>query len=322
MQVLPSPHDSGVPRRPAIDPSKIKGQYRDPTSVEQNIEVEMLLSAETFVPELPESRLIMPFATSTHGVRIHYEVAGSGDPPIVLVHGWCCDLTFFAPQIEHFSRNHRVVAVDLRGHGQSDKPEQEYTIAGFADELMTFCRGMGLMKPIIMGHSMGAMIAAELTHWHPELPLALILLDGMIVGPQTLRDTVQHHLDTLHGGDYREAQRAFVADAMFLPTSDQELRDRIAERMASAPQHVMISALEGILRWDGEAAAQTCSGPALNLSAAHPANDLARLQELCPQWVMGQTVGAGHFHQLEVPEQVNAMVERFLTIIAHEAALV
>ena len=57
------------------------------------------------------------------GVAPFYEEAGSEDPPLVLVHGWCCDHAYFAPRLEHFAgRGYRVVAVDLRGHGKSDKP--------------------------------------------------------------------------------------------------------------------------------------------------------------------------------------------------------
>jgi pimeloyl-ACP methyl ester carboxylesterase len=63
-------------------------------------------------------------------VALAYEEAGRGDPPLLLVHGWTCDHSFFAPKFEHFSRTHRVVNVDLRGHGESDKPLQDYTVAG------------------------------------------------------------------------------------------------------------------------------------------------------------------------------------------------
>ena len=57
------------------------------------------------------------------GVALCYEEAGEGEPPVLLAHGWCCDNTYFAPQFEHFAEwGHRVVAVDLRGAGQSDKP--------------------------------------------------------------------------------------------------------------------------------------------------------------------------------------------------------
>jgi pimeloyl-ACP methyl ester carboxylesterase len=52
------------------------------------------------------------------------------------VHGWTCDRSFFAPQAEHFARRHRVVSVDLRGHGESDKPHGAYPVAAYADELV------------------------------------------------------------------------------------------------------------------------------------------------------------------------------------------
>jgi pimeloyl-ACP methyl ester carboxylesterase len=75
---------------------------------------------------------MMPYVTRD-GVKLFYEEAGVGEPPILLVHGWTCDHTYFAPQFGHFSIDHRVVAVDLRGHGQSDKPEQDYTPGAFAE---------------------------------------------------------------------------------------------------------------------------------------------------------------------------------------------
>jgi len=68
-------------------------------------------------------------------VRLCYEESGTGSAPIVFVHGWCCDHSYFAPQFGYFAARHRVVSVDQRGHGESDKPVQDYTIEGFADDL-------------------------------------------------------------------------------------------------------------------------------------------------------------------------------------------
>src|SRR5690242_8544380 len=104
------------------------------------------------------------------GVALAYEVAGTGDPPLLLVHCWTCDHSFFAPQLAHFSGTHRVVNVDLRGHGASDKPRQDYTVAGFADDLAWLCERLGVQKPVVIGHSMGGNIALELAARHPDLP--------------------------------------------------------------------------------------------------------------------------------------------------------
>src|SRR3712207_1087980 len=69
------------------------------------------------------------------GAALFYEEAQGDETPVLLVHGIGCDHTYFAPQFEDFARRgHRVVAVDLRGHGKSDKPEQSYTMQLFADD--------------------------------------------------------------------------------------------------------------------------------------------------------------------------------------------
>jgi pimeloyl-ACP methyl ester carboxylesterase len=60
--------------------------------------------------------------------------------------------------------------------------------------------------------------------------------------------------------------------------------------------------------------ASACKVPLLILLAAQSLSNVARLREACPHAIIGQTVGAGHFHQLEVPDQVNAMIERFLKV--------
>jgi hypothetical protein len=78
---------------------------------------------------------------------------------------------------------------------------------------------------------------------------------------------------------------------------------------------VTLSAWEQhLLVWDGEEAAAACRVPALLISSGTPLSDISRFQELTPQLVTGQTVGAGHFITLFVQEQVNAMIERFLVI--------
>jgi len=250
---------------------------------------------------------------SRDGVKLAYDENGRGDPPILLVHCWTCDHTFFAPQIAHFSQTHRVVAVDLRGHGASDKPRQEYTVAGFADDLAWLCGQLELRKPVVIGHSMGGNVALELAARHPDLPAAIVMLDSAIVPPEGLIEAVRALAESLKGPDYREAQRKFMADLTFLPTDNPQDKARIVDLMSAAPQHVMGNALEHhLLTWDGAAAAAACAVPALYIGAAYPLADVARFRELCPRLVVGQTVGAGHFNNQLVPDQVNAMIERFL----------
>ena len=93
--------------------------------------------------------------------RLAYDVAGAGDPPMIFVHGWCCDRSYFAPQVTHFSGSHAVATVDLRGHGESSAPDPSpgaYDIAVLADDVLAVATAAALQRPVLVGHSLGALI--------------------------------------------------------------------------------------------------------------------------------------------------------------------
>lgn len=235
----------------------------------------------------------------------------------MLVHGWCCDHSYFAPQFEYFSSKHRVVAIDLRGHGQSDKPQQSYTMEAFADDVVWLCGQLGLVRPVVIGHSMGSVIAFDLAARYPALFSGIAMLDAAVVPPVGAHTAISHFLRELRSPDYKKVLREYVANVLFIPTDDQRRKERILDDMSSVPHHVMVSAMEGLHDYDAAAAAPGgLTVPALYVAAdeLQPRANMARFLELCPQLLTGKTVGSGHFCQLEVSEQVNAMIDRFLAI--------
>ena len=257
------------------------------------------------------------------GVALFYDEAGGGESSLIFVHGWCCDHTYFALQFEHFRRKHRVVAVDLRGHGQSDIPHHSYTMEAFADDLAWMCDQLGVEKPVVIGHSMGAIVAFDLACRYPTLPSAIVMLDAALVLPARARAAAPHLMEELRGPDYREVQRNYVANSLFIPTDDQQRKERILEDMSSAPQHMMVSAMESLQNYDAAAVAEGCTVPALYIAAdePQPRTDVSRFPKLVPRLMDGKTVGSGHFCQLEVPEQLNAMIERFLAVALRDRSV-
>jgi len=246
------------------------------------------------------------------GVKIYYEEDGTRVQPIVFVHGWCCDHRYFAPQAAHFSARHHVVSLDQRGFGASDKPKQKYTIEGFADDLAWLCRELRLERPALVGHSMGGAIVLATAARHPELPRAIALSDPAVFFPEFMKAAIKPFLDGLASPEYKKVAEEFIGQRLFGPNDDPARKARITSHMLETPQHVMGSAFENLMAFDSDAAARAVKVPTLLMDAEAPLPDRARFKAACPQVVMGQTIGAGHFHQLEVPEQVNAMLERFL----------
>jgi pimeloyl-ACP methyl ester carboxylesterase len=159
------------------------------------------------------------------------------------------------------------------------------------------------------------MIVLDLAARYPDVPAAIVALDATIVPPAGTDAWLQPVTQGLRTSAYREVLRQFM-ELNFAPTDDPRRKAHLLDQMASAPQQVVVSSWDGMFAWDSVSAAAACKVPALYIDTGTPNADLQRLQELCPQLVIGKTVGSGHFLELEVPEQVNAMIDRFLAITA------
>jgi pimeloyl-ACP methyl ester carboxylesterase len=254
----------------------------------------------------------MPHA-DVAGLSLYYERAGNGDPELLFVPGWCCDHTAFRPQFDHFVRTHTVTSVDLRGCGQSDAPEDGYGIRDLADDVAQFCEVVGIEKPVVVGHSLAGMIAVELGARYPALPSALVLVDPGPIDP--LPATVKHFdaaAEQLAGPSGEDIRQAWIAD---MGARDERLARWIVDLMSATPLPIATAVIRGLNDWNGVGALGLCAAPTLLLRAGLGSHtDVLRLLEIKPDLEVGITVGAGHFHQLEVPEQVNAMIERFLAV--------
>lgn len=256
----------------------------------------------------------MPYATRD-GLKLFYEREGSAEPPLLFVHGWCCDHTFFAPQFDYFKSSHTVVAVDLRGCGRSDRPEAGYDIPTLADDVAWLVDEIGISKPIVVGHSLGGMVAVDLAARHPFVPLAIVAADPGPINPlPETRRVFEDFERALDGPDGETVRRAWV-EAAAGTTVDANTRRWIVETMCAVPLSVAAAGIRGVNEWRGSAALELCEQPLLVLlSVTGGSNEAARLLPLKADVHFGVTVGAGHFHQIEVPEQVTSMMERFIHV--------
>ena len=246
------------------------------------------------------------------GVALAYEEAGDGDAPLVLVHGIACHRGFWGPQLERFGRERRVVAVDLRGHGASDAPRQPYPIQALADDVGWLCEQLGLSRPVVIGHSLGGIVALELGAVRPDLVRSAVMIDSVLLPAPGRMEFVAELVAQLRGPDGARVLRDYFA-SFFSPHAPADLREWVLDQAARVPAHVTSSIWEEWARgWDDAAALQRCAVPLAYLDAGTPNADLARAVALAPGLILGRTVQTGHFSQLESPEQVNAMLARLL----------
>ena len=93
----------------------------------------------------------------------------------MFVHGWLCNRSFWKDQIKHFANDYTVVAIDLRGHGQSSSEIENLSINAFAQDVTAVISSLGLSNVTIIGHSLGGLVALETAR------LNVIDLQGVVV---------------------------------------------------------------------------------------------------------------------------------------------
>lgn len=116
---------------------------------------------------------------SKDGTPISYEVYGAGEPTLVFVHGWSCDARYWRAQLPYFSKNHRVVVLDLAGHGHSGTTRSQYTMRAFGEDVQAVTAATSSRSVILIGHSMGGSVIAEAARLMPGRVIGLIGIDTL-----------------------------------------------------------------------------------------------------------------------------------------------
>jgi len=243
-----------------------------------------------------------------------YEESGAGEPAMIFVHGWTCDRSHFDAQVAHYRGAHRCLNIDLRGHGQSDAPEQDYTIESFADDVAWMCDQLAVKDAVLVGHSMGGAIVLAAAAARPDLARAVVTLDPATLFPAEAQTLIPQLAIAFGAEGGMETLRQFEDGQFFRPFSDPALKQRILAGAMRTPQHVVAAAFSNIPKFDAESALRALKVPLLHVDADPVLGDHAMLLAAKPDVMIARTVGAGHFHQIEVPDQVNAMIDRFLAI--------
>jgi N-formylmaleamate deformylase len=114
---------------------------------------------------------------STNGIRLHYMRTGGDKPPVLLAHGLTDNGLCWTPLVQMLASNYDCIMVDARGHGRSDVPDAGYTDADHAADYAGVIQALGLDRPAMLGHSMGAATTAFLAAHYPDLVRAIALED-------------------------------------------------------------------------------------------------------------------------------------------------
>lgn len=246
----------------------------------------------------------------------YLEQGGPSKPTLLFIHGTGGDYSDFKRQVEYFSPRYHVIAIDLPAHGDTPKkPDQDFSVTGLAQEVGAFVKEKELSHVILVGHSLGGMIAMEIASHRPDWVKGIVLLDAPILIPAPIAAGVGQFTSKFLE-NYPDAIEEFAAKFFFSPDDSPANRTRLTQRLRAFDPDTFMKIWESSVRFDAETALLRIEAPLLFIHSTVP-TDLGRYTGLRPDSPIVRTFASGHYAQIEVPEQVNGFIEAFVSKVAY-----
>jgi pimeloyl-ACP methyl ester carboxylesterase len=260
----------------------------------------------------------------SNGVKIHYYRTGGIKPPLVLAHGITDDGLCWTPVAEALSRDYDVIMVDARGHGKSEAPVDGYTLRNLGTELAGVIQALKLEKPILLGHSMGAITSLVLAGLFPDLPRAILLEDPPPFWMSSENDSQNNEFlngftDWMHSNKRKTRDDLLVECRTNSPTwPDMELEPWVNSKHRCSLHITALIHPADLISINFQDLFRQIKCPALFISAdvskgaASGEKDIAGIKKMLPQLQVVHVADAGHNIRREQFARYMDIVQKFL----------
>jgi pimeloyl-ACP methyl ester carboxylesterase len=262
----------------------------------------------------------MAQATTRDGLRLYYEDLGKGEPALLLTSGWCQSHAGHGFLPAHAAKSRRVLALDWRGHGQSDKPRGEFGVKELIDDCEDLVKAAGVNRfvPVALHHS--GWMGIELRRRHPDQVPALVLLHWVVLPPAAEMGLVKGLVDPSGWKPTSEALLdVFMANDPHIPEYTRLIREEMPSYGADMWRRAGREIGAGFAKWGSPLEAlASLDPPCPTLHIYSQPDGLAHLagQEAFAQdhpWFQVKKVDARTpFAGFEIPDEIAAAVESFL----------
>ena len=255
-------------------------------------------------------------SADNRGVRIAWESTGTGDP-VLMLHGLGGSMVDWEPQVAPFSAKYRVLRLDVRGHGGSDKPKGRYKVEEFTSDAIAVLQAAGVEKAHIVGLSMGGMIALQMAVDAPAMVRSLVLAN---TGPEVKGENAAEKLALwqrrfLTRFLSMEKFATILAARLFPEPGQEAMQAEFRRRWAANDPRAYRESYLALLRWSVADRIHTIREPALVVHAERDYTTLERKKrwaDKLPDARLATIAGARHAVSLDRAEEFNRVVLEFL----------
>ncbi|TFG15374.1 MAG: alpha/beta fold hydrolase [Promethearchaeota archaeon] len=250
-------------------------------------------------------------------ININYEIKGEGQP-LLFIHGLGSSLRDWEDQIPIFSKKYKTIAIDLRGHGGTDKPKGPYSISLFAKDIAELLKTLKFEPVHVVGISLGGAIGFHLAIDYPELTKSLVVVNMSASLPiETFKEKQMFLMRILIVKLLGMKKMGEVlAKRLFIKPEQQNSRDKMASRWAENDKKAYLSALKTLKNWSVLDRLPQIKCPTLIVSADEdytPLDTKKEYTKLIPNAKLVVIEDARHAVTVEKPEEFNSILMDFLS---------
>ena len=255
-------------------------------------------------------------------IDLYYELTDFTEPwragpaPVVFIHGLGGDHTMWLHQVPAFCTRFPTIAVDLRGHGASTRPDRDFSVADMARDVVRLLRALGVERAHLVGLSLGGMVVQQFALDYPLATASLVLADTLCGTPAGFDGVMRDALRFIEENSMAAVAQARITNA-FSDAVDPAIRDYMIDRVAQNDKAAYVRAARSAFGFSVGDRLAEITAPTLVVIGDQDRVTPPPLSEAIAAHIAGARLaciaGAGHISNIERPQEFNRVVLEFLT---------
>lgn len=245
--------------------------------------------------------------TAPDGVTLVYSAAGAGEPALVFIHGGLAERSFYDGQLQAFAGKHRVIALDLAGHGESGSNRMKWGVPEWGEDVRAVVNAERLSRVILFGNSLGGPVAIEAALLLPDRAIGVVGVDTFqrldaAITPEEARQRAEAFCTDLPAGVHAMTKQLFHPDADPAVVADAE------RRMQKTPPDAAYAMFMSLAGYCEAAAARRLAAPLRAINGDLYPTDVDGVRQIHPDFQVVVMKHIGHYPMLERPKEFNRHV--------------
>lgn len=250
-------------------------------------------------------------ATSFDGVEIVYSVLGKTEPALVFIHGGFADRSFWPDQMKHFARYHKVIAIDLGGHGESGKNRKDWSVTSFAEDVSAVIRKEKITEAVLIGNSLGGPVCLKTANLIPDTIKAVVAVDTLQDIGMEIPSSYFLGMAKAYREDFTGTMTNMVR-SLFHPDAYPELMAQAEKIMLNNSPEMAATLMESFADFEMKDLVKNIDIPIRCINGDLYPTQLAKNRKIYTDFDAVILPNTGHYPMLENPELFNQHLETIL----------